>query len=151
MNNQDRTIVTRLSKEDAMKSANWTTDDTLVIGTARLPFTPRGNGPRPKISDGSWAYLDTPATLAFLDSSLAHIERTTTEPWYAEAVRRGWLYQESTNDQTIRCISKQQGLVVATIRDNGFELYWQGGVHYSFLMTIEDVLNFATPYHMEGA
>jgi hypothetical protein len=143
--NTTRTIT--LPFEEAIDKLNWRVGDTLVIGGVRLPFISTVHGSRPRTGQGDEEYIDRMALEGLIKSNLVHIERQITEPWYAEAERQGWLLRETTNDQSITCISREKGVIWVTLRDSGFSLHWGNGANYKWMQTIEEVLAFATPYH----
>lgn len=146
--NTTRTIV--LPPEEAIDTHKWRHGDRLVIGGESLEFRNIcGVGPRPVTGVEAWAHISSEALRGLLRSGKGHIERQITEPWHAEAERQGWLLRETTNDQSITCISRERGVIWVTLRDSGFSLHWGNGFFYKWMQTIEEVFAFATPYHME--
>ena len=140
-----RTIT--LPHSEAIDMKNWRVGDTLVIGGVRLPFGETALGTRPLTGVMTSEYIDVLTIRGLLGNKHAHIERQITEPWYAEAVRQGWMHTDGL--EGIQCLSRTRGLTTAYIRASGFFVYFQGGDREAWFATLEHVLAFATPYHME--
>ena len=121
----------------------------VIAGPLTLTAMTPSKHQRFALDGGSW--IDPEHVESLISRGLAHIERTVTEPWYAEAVRRGWLYD--TND-TVVCFTKKgevARIVPNTVDPEQGFCMTLNGVHPRICKALHPLLNQVTPYHMEVA